>query len=134
MFLFSGLSSRELENSREEVFITSRRHAQTEELLRLWSIPHVIVGTHGGKSKVRKITNLIGRARLLRREVRKRPVTLAVSHGSRTQLIAAASMGMRTLIMDDYEYSDQTFTRFLASGMLVPRAILKTVLGRRESG
>jgi uncharacterized protein len=107
----------------EDVFITSRRHAQTEELLGLWNIPHVSVGTYGGKSKMRKIANLIGRARLLRGEVRKRPVTLAVSHGSRTQLLAATSMGIRTLVMDDYEYSDQTLARLFASGMLLPQAI-----------
>ena len=113
----------ELRRMGEEVLITSRLHAQTEDLLKLWNIPHVLVGTHGGKSKVRKIANLIGRARLLRREVRKWPVTLAVSHGSRTQLLAAASMGIRALVMDDYEYSDQTLARFLATGMLVPQAI-----------
>lgn len=113
----------EMQDRGNEVFITSRRHAQTEELLRLWNIPHVSVGTHGGKSKVHKILNLIDRARLLRREVKTRPVTLAVSHGSRTQLLAAASMGIRTLVMDDYEYSDQTLARLFASGMLIPQAI-----------
>ncbi|MEI6336470.1 MAG: DUF354 domain-containing protein [Methylococcaceae bacterium] len=113
----------ELQGRGEEVLITSRQHAQTEELLRLWNMPHVSVGTHGGKSKVRKIINLVERARLLRREVKTRSVTLAVSHGSRTQLVAAASMGIRTLVMDDYEYSDQTLTRLFRSTMLVPQAI-----------
>ena len=113
----------ELQRKGEEVFITSRLHAQTEDLLRLWKIPHATVGTHGGKSKVRKVANLISRARLLRRAVGKRPVTLALSHGSRTQMLAAASLGIRVLVMDDYEYSDQTLARFLATGMLVPKAI-----------
>jgi uncharacterized protein len=113
----------ELNARGEEVYVTSRMHAQTEALLALWNVPHVTIGTHGGKSKIRKVANLVDRARLLRREIRQRAASLAVSHGSRTQLLAAASMGIRTLVMDDYEYSDQTFARFFATGMLVPRAI-----------
>ncbi len=113
----------ELRRRGEEVFITSRLHAQTEELLELWKIPHAVVGAHGGKSRARKIANLLWRARLLRKAVSGKAVTLALSHGSRTQLLAAASMGIRSLVMDDYEYSDQVLARFLASGMLVPRAI-----------
>jgi len=113
----------ELKNGGADVLVTSRKHAQTEELLNLWNMQYVSIGTHGGKSKARKIVNLIERARLLRREVGGSAVTSAVSHGSRTQLLAAASMGIRTLVMDDYEYSDQVLARFLARGMLVPRAI-----------
>src|SRR5438128_1294353 len=113
----------ELQRSGQEVHITSRAHAQTEELLSLWEIPHTSLGTHGGKSTIRKVGNLLHRAQLLRRHIKGRSVTLALSHGSRTQLLAAASMGIRTLSMDDYEYSDQTLARFLANGVLVPRAI-----------
>ena len=106
-----------------QVHVTSRRHAQTEDLLNLWGIPHVVVGSHGGRGRVRKVTNLLHRAIMLRNEVRGKPVTLAVSHGSRTQMLAAASMRIPLLVMDDYEYSDQTLARLFATKLLVPEAI-----------
>jgi len=107
----------------KSVFVTSRAHAQTQSLLEMWNIPHLCVGRHGGKSRVGKVLNLLERSRQLRRAVRPRQVTLAVSHGSRAQLLAAASLGIRTLIMDDYEFSDQMLTRHFATAVLVPDAI-----------
>jgi uncharacterized protein len=113
----------ELHRRGEQVHVTSRRHAQTEDLLNLWRIPHVVIGAHGGKGKMRKVANLLQRALQLREEVRGKPVTLAVSHGSRTQILAAASRRIPVLVMDDYEYSNQTLTRLFADTLLVPEAI-----------
>jgi predicted glycosyltransferase len=122
----------DLQSRGVETFVTSRDHAQTEDLLRLWGIPHVCVGKHGGKGKAGKILNLFQRSLQLRRAVGSRPVVLAVSHGSRTQMVAAASMRIKTLVMDDYEYSEQTLARHLADVILVPEGIPPDRL--RESG
>jgi predicted glycosyltransferase len=113
----------ELHRRGTEVHVTSRRHAQTEDLLNLWKIPHVVIGAHGGRGRIRKVANLLQRAVRLREEVRGKPVTLAVSHGSRTQILAAASLRIPVLVMDDYEYSNQTLTRWFADTLLVPEAI-----------
>src|SRR5688572_11915782 len=71
-----------------EYTITARRHAQTVDLLDMWRVPHTVVGTHGGKSSLGKVRNLLQRSRLLVDEMRGRDISLAVSHGSRAQVLA----------------------------------------------
>ena len=103
-----------------QTFVTSRFHAQTEDLLRMWEIPHVPVGTYGGKNRWRKIANLLHRAHALSRVARSRSITLSVSHNSRTHMLASKRLGLRYLGMDDYEYSEQRLANLLADHILLP--------------
>ena len=50
---------KELDKRESNYIITSRKFAQTEELLKLWKIPHHLIGKHGGKNKIKKVINLI---------------------------------------------------------------------------
>jgi predicted glycosyltransferase len=50
-------------------------------------------------------------------------VTLAVSHGSRSQLIAAKLMGIRSVLMLDYEYTESRIFNRFASCLLIPEYI-----------
>jgi uncharacterized protein len=106
-----------------QTFVTSRFHAQTEDLLRMWEIPHVPVGTHGGKSRWRKVANLLHRANALSRVARSRSITLSVSHNSRAHMLASKRLGIRYLGMDDYEYSEQRLSNILADHILLPVCI-----------
>ena len=114
---------RELEQRSEPFFVTSRAHAQTEDLLRLWKMPFVSVGVHGGRSTARKILNLISRSTSLIKAARGKGVTLAMSHGSRTHLVAAKRMKIPYIWMQDYEYQEKALANFLADHILLPACI-----------
>jgi predicted glycosyltransferase len=103
--------------------ITARDFAQTEDLLKFWGIPHKLIGKHGGKNKVRKVINLFERANALRGYIKGRSIDLALSHGSRTQLVAARFLGIKTILMMDYEYTEaRIFNRF-SDHILIPEYI-----------
>lgn len=103
--------------------VTAREHAQTVELLNLWKIPHTVIGTHAGKNKVKKILNLVQRANQLRTFIRGKHPGLAVSHGSRTQLLAAWQLSIPSLLMLDYEYTESRIFNYLARWLLIPSII-----------
>lgn len=113
----------ELQKRNKAYFITARDFAQTKDLLALWNIPHALLGKHGGKSKLCKIVNLFQRARALTRVVQGKPVNLAVSHGSRTQLVAAKRLGIPAVLMLDYEYTEARIFNTLATYLLMPAFI-----------
>jgi predicted glycosyltransferase len=113
----------ELGNRGVETFVTSRAHAQVQDLLQLWNIPHFSVGGHGGKSKWKKIANLIQRAHGLTRAAKEKPIILSVSHNCRTHMLASKWLGIRYLGMDDYEYSEQRLANLLADYVLLPICI-----------
>ncbi len=110
----------ELGKRREDYFVTARAHAQTEELLQLWSIPHRSVGRHGGKSVWRKLWTLGERSAALLWCVRGMKFSLAVSHGSRSHLLAARLQGVPYLCMSDYEFAEHRFINLLATHILMP--------------
>ena len=114
---------RELEQRGETFFVTSRAHAQTEDLLRLWNMPFVSVGVHAGRSKARKVLNLVSRSGALMRAAKGKGITLAMSHGSRTHLVAAKRMKIPYIWMQDYEYQEKTLANLLADYILLPACI-----------
>ena len=66
---------------------------------------------------------LVGRAAALRRWARDRGFDLAVSHNSYAQISAAASLGIRSVTLMDYEHQPANHLAFrLASRVIVPRA------------
>lgn len=116
---------REMEKRGVECVITSRDFAQTESLLEYWGIPHRKIGKHGGKRKLNKIGNLFVRANELRSYMKDKPVDLALSHGSRTQLVAAKMLGIRSVLMMDYEYTERVIFNYFSDHLLIPEYIPK---------
>ncbi len=106
-----------------ECVITARDFAQTARLLEFWGIPHTVIGKHGGKNKVGKVVNLFERSGQLRKYIRGRSVDLALSHGSRTQLVAAKLMGIESILMMDYEYTEATIFKLFSNHILIPEYI-----------
>ena len=51
-------------------------------------------------------------------------IALALSHGSRSQILAARLLGLKIISMDDYEHSNQSVVRFV-DFLLVPAVIPK---------
>lgn len=99
---------KELQNSGVEFLITARDAYQVRDLIRHFNMPCRVIGRHYGKNKVLKVWgNVVRAAKLWPVALGKRP-DLAVSHGSRAQVIVCKSLGIPSLVMHDYEYSVKT--------------------------
>jgi len=115
----------ELKRRGKKFFVTARDFAQTKDLLDLFKVNYFLIGKHGGKSKVRKITNLVNRALKLCSHVYRNynSINLAVSHGSRSQLVASKILGIKSLLMFDYEYTESYIFNYFSDFLLVPNVI-----------
>lgn len=105
-----------------QIEVTARDFAQTVELAtKAGLMPHVI-GGHGGGRLTGKAGNLVGRAAALRKWARDHGFDLAVSHNSYAQISAAASLGIKSVTLMDYEHQPANHLAFrLASRVIVPR-------------
>jgi predicted glycosyltransferase len=95
----------ELQQRDYSVILTARDCFQVRELVDLFRLDCKIVGRHSGKNKIRKLAGLCVRASQLAPTILKGKPDLAVSHGSRSQLIVSASLGIPSLFIGDYEFS-----------------------------
>lgn len=93
----------EMNRRGHDVLITTREFTETIDLANRCGLNHKPVGAHGGKTMFGKIVANFQRAERLVRWVRTQRVSLAVSHGSIGQTIAAAWMRMPVVAMGDYE-------------------------------
>lgn len=118
-----------------DVIVTARDHSQTIELLELAGLEgtFAVIGRHYGKGKLQKIRGLLERALLLVGHIRRQKETghriaVAVSHGSRSMVLAAKWLGIPVITMYDYEFTEtRIFNRF-SDKVLVPDAIPDSVL------
>lgn len=95
----------ELEKRGYSIVLTARDCFQVCELADLFNLHYKKIGCHYGKNKLLKVIGLFLRAlQLLPTGLNERPV-LAVSHGSRAQLLAATILKLPSISIDDYEYS-----------------------------
>jgi hypothetical protein len=99
---------RELERQGFEVVLTARDTYQVCDLLKFHQLSCKVVGGHYGKNKFMKVLgNCLRTAQLLPIAAKMRP-DLALSHGSRAQILAGAVLGIPTIMMHDYEHSTKT--------------------------
>jgi predicted glycosyltransferase len=114
-----------------EVVLTARDHAQTIELLKLHGLTgtYRVVGRHYGKSKANKVRGTVHRAVQLFTHVRKhKNIALALSHGSRSMVLAAKGLRIPVVTMYDYEFTEtRIFNRF-SDKVIVPDRIPDEVL------
>lgn len=105
------------------LIVTARDFAQTLDLVEQLGVPAIPVGRHAGRSKLRKVANLPVRATQLVRAVLGFRPQIALSHGSRTQTIAARMIGARSIVMFDYEWTEMEIFKRLADRLACPTAI-----------
>lgn len=99
---------KELEKHDIELLLTARNMYQVCDLLEFFHLPCKVVGGHYGKNKLLKVLcNCIRSLQLLPIAAGRRP-DLAVSHGSRAQVLVCKVLGIPTMMMHDYEYSVKT--------------------------
>ena len=113
----------ELKRREVPCHVTARDFAQTRDLLALWNIPHTLIGKHAGASTVKKLVNLVARSTQLMRHIRPLHPKLCISHGSRTQVLAAWRMRVPSVVMLDYEYTEARIFNTLSTRMLMPSMI-----------
>ena len=94
----------ELGKRGHEVIVTARDAYQVRDLSELYDLPCKIVGKHYGKNPVAKILGTCLRAAQLLPRIFHEKIDLAVSHGSRAQMMCGFALGIPTLLILDYEY------------------------------
>ena len=112
-----------------ELMLTARNMYQVCELLEFYRLPCTVVGGHYGKNILLKVLcNSIRACQLFPTAARWRP-DIAISHGSRAQVLICKAMGIPTVMMHDYEHSVKT--GFLESDwILVPEVIPTRAMSR----
>ena len=87
-----------------DVDVTTRKYAQTLELLALHDVPHEVVGpAHGGAGAAGKARAMSGRLRALRRYAKSRGYDVALSHASHELPLVARTLGIPSAYAFDYE-------------------------------
>jgi predicted glycosyltransferase/peptidoglycan/xylan/chitin deacetylase (PgdA/CDA1 family) len=96
---------RELERRGHKVVLSARDAFQVCDLAEKKNLSYVKIGRHYGKNKVRKLFGLLWRSvQLVPFFFRQRP-GLALTHGSRSQLLLSNLFRIPTLLAVDYEHS-----------------------------
>ena len=118
---------RELKARGHDVVVTARDAYQTCEVADLLRLSYAHVGRHYGKHRALKIAGTLYRSAQLVRALGRAGATLAVSHGSRSQILAATLMGTPSLLLCDYEFVDRSL--LAPTWILAPAVIPKHVFG-----
>jgi len=95
----------ELKQRGYDVLITARDGLQVAALADLMHLPCRIIGRHYGKKILLKYAGAMIRVTQLIPVLLRYKPDLALSHGSRTQVIAASMFNVPTLVLDDYEFA-----------------------------
>ena len=87
------------------VLLTARDAYQVTELSRFFNMPCRTIGRHYGKHKLLKVIGTLIRTAKLGVAIASSRPALAVSHGSRSQVIAASILGIPSVMIFDYEFA-----------------------------
>lgn len=117
----------ELEKKGYRVLVTARDAYQVTDVADLFKLQCIRIGKHYGKNKLMKVIGTFIRAlELVPIVLRNRPA-LAVSHGSRSQHVAANILRIKSLDIYDYEHC-ATFFFTKTTWAIAPEVVV------RESG
>ena len=122
----------ELHRRGVEVFVTARDYAQTVALCELYEVECSVVGTHGGAGISGKMWNLVERVLQLEAAVRDLRPSVAVSHNSYAQIVAARRLGIPVMTAMDYEYQPANHLAFrFANRVALPEALPVSITARQ---
>jgi predicted glycosyltransferase len=110
---------------------TARDFSSTVALCHyLGMTPEVVPPDGSARGQAGKLAHTMLRAARLAVRLRNNPqVVFAVSHGSRSQMLASFLCRIPAVSLDDYEYSFQGFNKFVRA-LLIPSVIPAEVWGR----
>lgn len=94
-----------LERKGYSILLTARDAFQVCELAEAANLNALRIGRHFGKQKLLKVVGLGVRTAQFLPVIRREKPDLAVSHGSRAQLVASAIARVPSILIMDYEYA-----------------------------
>jgi predicted glycosyltransferase len=97
-----------LEKQGIELVLTARDMYQVCELLDFFHLPCKVIGKHYGRNKFLKVLGTCVRTLQLAPTAAGMRPDVAISHGSRAQLLICKALGIPTIMMHDYEHSTKT--------------------------
>ncbi|MEW6188433.1 MAG: DUF354 domain-containing protein [Thermodesulfobacteriota bacterium] len=96
---------KELKRKGFDILLTARDCAQTCGMADLYQMKYRRIGRHYGKNTLIKVAGTIVRASQLSRKIIHPKPILALSHGSRAQLVAATLLRIPSMVIMDYEHA-----------------------------
>lgn len=108
-----------------KIVVTLRSFGQTEGLARMYGMRFAAIGEHREHtSRTARVRETLHRAAQLATFAFAARPTAAVSHGSRSQTLAAAALSIPSVVMYDYEHISADVFHRLAARVLVPEAVM----------
>ncbi len=105
----------DLKNEGHDILVTTRDHANTIDLLKLYHIDYMAIGGTYGKKMSNKVKGNIGRARQLAKIIRQEKVDVAISQSSFSSAIAGRLAGIPTIYTNDNEHALGNKVSFLCA-------------------
>lgn len=103
------------------VIVTCRPLANTIDLLKMHHIDHTPIGTHYGKSTLKKVYGFPIRVWQLRQFLRDKNIHVAISQSSFHSPVVAKSMGIKSIYLNDNEHAMGNVAAFaFADRIMVP--------------
>jgi predicted glycosyltransferase len=119
--------AKELEDRGYSVLITARDCFQVCELADLLKLQCHRIGRHYGKNKLLKLAGLGTRALQLAPTVLSEKPDLALSHGSRAQLLLATLLRVPSIVAMDYEFA-RGLMLMKPSWIMIPEALSESTI------
>ncbi len=113
----------ELEKHGYRVVITARDCFQVCGLADLYGLPYTRIGRHYGKHKALKVVGAVIRALQMGNTLARPLPSLAIAHGSRSQLLAAKILHIPALQLADYEFSNKMPSFLSSDWIMIPETI-----------
>ncbi|MEM3422047.1 MAG: DUF354 domain-containing protein, partial [Candidatus Hadarchaeum sp.] len=107
-----------------ETILTARNCFQTCGLADLYGMKYTVIGRHYGRNKLLKVAGTLIRAARLSLFANRRNPALALSHGSRSQVLAGWFLGIPTMLIFDYEHT-QGLGFIKAQWGVAPEVVIK---------
>ena len=112
----------ELKKRGYSVLVTARECFQVCELANLLNLQCKVIGHHYGKHRIFKLSGLFIRTIQLAPTVLEDKADIAISHGSRSQLLLATLLGIPSIVIVDYEFT-QGWSALHPRWVMVPDVI-----------
>lgn len=109
-----------LQERGHRVLVTVRDHGYTRDMIEETGIPYSLIGRHAGKNYYRKVFGTLWRVARLVGWSAGRKIDVAVSHGSRSLVLASAARRIPCVTMYDYEFVSTSVYNKLSSKVLLP--------------
>jgi predicted glycosyltransferase len=122
-----------LKSRGHQIFLTARDAYQVPEMVELYHMECIRVGKHLGKNKVLKVYGVCDRALHLLPIVSREKPDLALSHGSRSQLLSSYLLGIPSMLIIDYEHAHQGLLWIYPTWVMCPDVIpSRAIKGRAD--